>query len=65
MTTPKDGVTAAGPTLLSNEEIHALFYPMGTATENQLLIARAIGRAVERKVMERNAGVKVLQEGQQ
>ena len=37
--------------ILSDERIEQLFYPMGTATGEQLSIARAIGRAIEREVI--------------
>ena len=33
--------------MLSDEEIHGIFYPMGTASEAQLQVARACTRAIE------------------
>ena len=33
---------------LSDAQIHSIFYPCGTASENQLLVARGITRAIER-----------------
>ncbi|MGJ7508710.1 hypothetical protein [Variovorax sp. GT1P44] len=41
-----DGAKPAGK-VLTDEHIEGLFYPMGTASEAQLLIARGVGRAIE------------------
>ena len=38
----------AGAEPLTDEHIHTLFYPIGTASESQLMVARAIARAIER-----------------
>jgi hypothetical protein len=43
--------TTARQAGLTDERIHEIFYPSGSATPNQLLIARGIARAIEREVL--------------